>query len=104
MPRACACRRHRATVMADRLCRAPPSSIRYPPGSAHEHQMRFDQLKRRDFIALIGGAATGWPLVTRAQQPAKLPVLGVLVIGNIDPQQFWRESRQGLRDLGYVEG
>src|SRR5262245_4768140 len=66
--------------------------------------MRFDQLKRRDFIALIGGAATGWPLVTRAQQPAKLPVLGVLVIGNIDPQQFWREFRQGLRDLGYVEG
>src|SRR5262245_64894706 len=66
--------------------------------------MRFDQLKRRDFIALIGGVATGWPLVTRAQQPAKLPVLGVLVIGNINPEQFWREFRQGLRDLGYVEG
>jgi len=65
--------------------------------------MRFDQLKRRDFITLLGGAVA-WPLVARAQQPARLPVVGALVIGNIDPQQFWREFRQGLRDLGYVEG
>ena len=66
--------------------------------------MRFDQLKRRDVIALVGGAATAWPLAARAQQPAKLPVIGALVIGNTDPEQFWREFRQGLRDLGYVEG
>ena len=66
--------------------------------------MRFDQLKRRDFIALVGGAATAVPLSARAQQPAKLPVIGALVIGNTDPEQFWREFRQGLRDLGYVEG
>src|SRR5258708_11713154 len=66
--------------------------------------MRFDQLKRRDVIALVGGAATAWPLAARGQQPAKLPVIGALVIGNTDPEQFWREFRQGLRDLGYVEG
>jgi putative tryptophan/tyrosine transport system substrate-binding protein len=66
--------------------------------------MRFDQLKRRDVIALVGGAATAWPLAARAQHPAKLPVIGALVIGNTDPEQFWREFRQGLRDLGYVEG
>ena len=59
-------------------------------------------MKRREFIALVGGAAS-WPLSALAQQP-KVPTIGVLVIGNISPGQFWREFRQGLRDLGYVEG
>ena len=56
---------------------------------------------------MLGGAAVApvaWPLATRAQQPAKLPIIGALVIGNTDPGQFWREFRQALRDLGYVEG
>jgi putative ABC transport system substrate-binding protein len=59
-------------------------------------------MRRRDFITLVGGA-TAWPLAARAQQ-AKLPTIGVLVIGNTDPEEFWRVFRQGLRDLGYVEG
>jgi len=33
-----------------------------------------------------------------------VPTIGVLVIGNISPEEFWREFRQGLRDLGYIEG
>src|SRR5438477_11417799 len=65
--------------------------------------MLFDQLKRREFISLFGGAAAAWPLAARAQQP-KVPTIGALVIGNISPEEFWREFRQGLRDLGYVEG
>jgi putative ABC transport system substrate-binding protein len=65
--------------------------------------MLFDQLKRREFITLLGGAAAVWPLAAHAQQP-KVPTIGALVIGNINPEQFWREFRQGLRDLGYVEG
>ena len=60
-------------------------------------------MKRREFVALLGGAVTTWPLAARAQQP-KVPTIGALVIGNISPEQFWREFRQGLRDLGYIEG
>src|SRR5215831_8630971 len=58
---------------------------------------------RRKFLATLGGAVAAWPLAARAQQ-AKVPTIGALVIGNINPEQFWREFRQGLHDLGYVEG
>ena len=54
-------------------------------------------MKRRTFITLVGGAAA-WPLAARAQQP-KVPTIGALVIGNTDPEEFWRVFRQGLRDL-----
>src|SRR5919201_822634 len=65
--------------------------------------MQFEQLKRREFVTLLSGAAAVWPLTSSAQQP-KVPTIGALVIGKINPEQFWREFRQGLRDLGYVEG
>ena len=61
------------------------------------------EMRRRKFIALLGGAAAARVLAAQAQQP-KMPTIGALVIGNINPEQFWREFRQGLRDLGYVEG
>ena len=60
-------------------------------------------IARRKFLAtLLGGAAAAWPVGACAQQP-KVPTIGVLVIGNISPEEFWREFRQGLRDLGYID-
>ena len=61
-------------------------------------------MRRREFMSIFGAAAAVWPLAGRAQQPAKLPTVGALVLGSTDPEQFWRDFRQGLRDLGYVEG
>jgi ABC-type uncharacterized transport system substrate-binding protein len=61
-------------------------------------------VRRREFITLLGGAGAAWPLGARAQQPGKLPTIGVLVLGNPPPEPFLSALRDGLRDLGYTEG
>jgi putative ABC transport system substrate-binding protein len=60
-------------------------------------------MKRREFIMLLGGAAA-WPLPARAQQPAKIWRVGVLSPGLSGESSPMQAFRQGLRDLGYVEG
>ena len=60
-------------------------------------------MTRRDFITLFGGAAVAWPLAAQAQQ-AKVARIGALYIGLADAESFKKELREGLRELGYVEG
>jgi putative ABC transport system substrate-binding protein len=62
-------------------------------------------VKRREFITLIGGAAAAWPLAARAQDISKPAGLGYIWIGPKDSEHSTRDGfRQGMRDLGYVEG
>ena len=61
-------------------------------------------MRRRAFIAALGGAAA-WPLAVCAQQISKPARLGYIWIGAKDSEHSTRDGlRQGLRDLGYVEG
>jgi putative ABC transport system substrate-binding protein len=61
-------------------------------------------MRRREFVALIGGAAAAWPLATHAQQ-ARMPVIGFLGSrGPSDDPQLLDAFRRGLKDTGYVEG
>jgi putative tryptophan/tyrosine transport system substrate-binding protein len=68
--------------------------------------MQFDQLKRRDFITLLGGAAA-WPLTAQAQQLDRMRRVSLLLgISENDPEAQSRVKafQKGLRDLGWVEG
>ena len=65
--------------------------------------MLFDQLKRREFITLLGGAAA-WPLTAVGQQPA-MPVVGFLRSTPAAGFEYLVNAlRQGLNDAGFVEG
>ena len=69
-------------------------------------------MRRRDFITLLSGAAAGWPLAARAQQPAKVHRVGFIasvapvseLVGANPNNTVARDFVQGLRELGYVEG
>ena len=56
-------------------------------------------IRRREFITLLGGAAAAWPLAARAQQPARIPRIGI-----VDDAPMWHSFRQALREFGYIEG
>jgi len=64
-------------------------------------------MKRREFITLLGGAATTWPLASRAQQPERMRHIGVLmgfVENDSRGQAHMAAFRDGLQKLGWMEG
>ena len=69
--------------------------------------MRCNQLKRREFIAVVGGALVGWPRATYAQQTNRMPLVGVLMgLAEGDPQSDIRAKAllQELAARGWTEG
>ncbi len=67
--------------------------------------MQFAQLKRREFISLIGGAAAAWPLAARAQQTERMRRIGVLM--NLAADDAEGQARlaaflQGLQEAGWA--
>jgi putative ABC transport system substrate-binding protein len=60
-------------------------------------------MKRRDFMTLVGGAAAAWPLAARAQQAKRIPRIGILLFAKADLAVIDPLLR-GLETLGYVDG
>jgi putative tryptophan/tyrosine transport system substrate-binding protein len=71
--------------------------------SARSRRMRGDRMRRREFIGLFGAAAAAWPLVAVAERIFRIGYLEAR-----DARQWTegraRDFREGLRDLGYIEG
>jgi putative ABC transport system substrate-binding protein len=62
-------------------------------------------IRRREFVTLLGGTAATWPLAARAQQPAKLPTIGFLGGTTASTMRQWTDAFvQRLRELGWVDG
>ena len=61
-------------------------------------------MRRREFIAVIGGAAVAWPLGARAKQSGKLPRVGILSPAADEAAATLVAFRKAISDLGYIEG
>jgi putative tryptophan/tyrosine transport system substrate-binding protein len=62
-------------------------------------------IRRRELIAMLGGAVVAWPFVARAQTGRKPLLIGCLYAGRQDADTSWLSAFEGgMRDLGYVEG
>ncbi len=62
-------------------------------------------MRRREFITLLGGTTVAWPLTARAQQPPRLPTIGLLVPGTPESHGKWVAAfAQRLSELSWIEG
>ena len=64
-------------------------------------------MRRREFITLLSGVATAWPLMARAQQPERIRRIGVLLPGTSDDAEYQARQAaflQALQQLGWSDG
>jgi ABC-type uncharacterized transport system substrate-binding protein len=69
--------------------------------------MQFDELKRREFITLLGGAAAAWPIAGHAQQPDQMRRIGCLLAfteRDLEGDDNLASFREGLQKFGWIEG
>jgi ABC transporter substrate binding protein len=95
------------SLVSSRVNDAPDFIIENPLCSdglpAWEERMQFGQLRRREFIMLLGGVAA-WPLVARAQQGERVRRVGVLAGGTATGRTEFAAFQQALEQLGWSEG
>ena len=68
--------------------------------------MPFRQLKRREFITLLGGATVAWPLAMHAQQPERMRRIGVLMgyaEGDSEAEALLGEFTHALSEFGWID-
>src|SRR5690349_12496841 len=93
------------------ICMSAPPGFAFAPTHTllwmtawQDRHGRGSDMRRREFIAAIGGAAA-WPLVARAQRPMKVPRIGVLWQGaNAETHPYFKPLRDGFKAAGYGEG
>jgi putative tryptophan/tyrosine transport system substrate-binding protein len=70
-------------------------------------RMQLGQLKRRQFITLLGGTAVAWPVAARAQEHERMRRIGVLMAfdeNDPEPKGLLSNVTQGLAELGWIDG
>src|SRR5262245_40710283 len=83
--------------------------IFHPPNARTEREGRkpMSDMRRREFITLLGGAAAAWPLAAHAQQPSRVRRVAILMPapkGDSEDEARVRAFKQELAKLGWTEG